>query len=122
MADNKKKKQVKKKATEKETKSAIRRGMESSKKQRIAAVKAKPKNPTEQQKREQQQKQRTGGLREYFSGVKIETKKVVWPTRRETVSYTIVVFIACTFFALFLWGVDTGFLAVIREVFNVSMN
>jgi preprotein translocase subunit SecE len=120
MAD--KKKSGSKKPTGKTTKSAIMRGMESSKKQRAAAVKAKPKNPTEQQKREQQQKQRQGTLREYFSGVKIETKKVVWPTRKELVSYTIVVFIACAFFGVFLWGVDSGFLAIIREVFNISMN
>jgi preprotein translocase subunit SecE len=122
MADKKKKQGNKKKAAEKETKSALRRGMESQKKQRAAAIKAKPKNPTQQQKAEQQQKQRSGGLREYFNGVKIETKKVVWPTRKELVSYTIVVFIACAFFGLFLWGVDTGFLAVIREVFSISMN
>jgi preprotein translocase SecE subunit len=38
------------------------------------------------------------------------------------VSYTVVVIIACAFFGLYLWGVDTGFLAIIREVFNISMN
>jgi len=118
MAD-KKKKGVKKPA-DKETKSAISRGFESSKKQRAAAIKAKPKNPTPQQ--QQQQKQRSGGLREYFRGVQIETKKVVWPTRKELISYTIVVLIACTFFSLFLWAADTGFLAIIRGVFNVTMN
>jgi len=112
--------QVNKKADEKVTKSAIRRGMESSKKQKAAAVKAKPKNPSPQQ--QQQDKQRTGGLREYFKGVRIETKKVVWPTRKELVSYTIVVFVTCAFFAVFLWGVDSGFLAIIREVFNITMN
>jgi preprotein translocase subunit SecE len=119
---NKKKKQGQKKAEEKVTKSALARGMESSKKQRAAALKSQPKKPTEQQKREQQQKQKQGGLREYFNGVKVETKKVVWPTRKELVSYTIVVFIACAFFAVFLWATDTGFLAIIREVFNISMN
>ena len=118
MADKKKKNN--KKPEKKETKSALRRGLESSKKQKAAAIKAKPKNPTEKQKREEQKKQ--SGLREYFRGVKIETKKVVWPTRKELVSYTIVVFIACAFFGLFLWGVDTGFLAIIREVFSINMN
>ena len=120
MADKKKK--GGKKPVDKEKKSAIARGLESSKKQKAAAIKAKPKNPTAQQQRELQQKERSGGLREYFKGVRIETKKVVWPTRKELVSYTIVVFIACAFFGVFLWGVDSGFLAIIREVFNVSMN
>ena len=121
MADKKKsgkKRQVNK--NEKETKSALRRGMESSKKQKAAAIKSKPKKPTPQQ--QQQEQQRKGGLREYFRGVRVETKKVVWPTRKELVSYTIVVFIACAFFGVFLWAADTGFLAIIREVFKISMN
>ena len=120
MAD--KKKSGKNKPVEKETKSALARGMASSKKQRAAALKAQPKKPTPQQQREQQQKKQAGGLKEYFRGVRVETKKVVWPTRKELVSYTIVVLIACAFFGVFLWGVDTGFLAVIREVFSISMN
>ena len=120
MAD--KKKSGKKRPVEKETKSALARGMESSKKQRAAAIKAQPKKPTPQQQREQQQKKRSGGLREYFSGVKTEIKKVVWPTRKELVSYTVVVFIACAFFGVFLWAVDTGFLAIIREVFSININ
>ncbi|MCL2111667.1 MAG: preprotein translocase subunit SecE [Clostridiales bacterium] len=123
MADKKKKKNPSeqgKKAEEKVTKSALRRGMESSKKQKAAAIKAKPKNPTQQQ--QQEDKKRQGGLREYFRGVVTETKKVVWPTRKELVSYTIIVLIACAFFGVFLWGVDTGFLAVIREVFSINMN
>jgi len=62
-----------------------------------------------------------GGLREYFKGVKVETKKVVWPTRKELVSYTIVVIFACAFFSLSIWGVDSGFLALLKLLFNISM-
>ena len=124
MADKKKKKIYAhpSKAGEKEEKqkSAIARGMASSKKQKAAAIKAKPKNVTPEQQRKE--KEKGGGLREYFRGVSIETKKVVWPTRKELVSYTIVVFIACAFFGVFLWGVDSGFLVIIREVFSISMN
>ncbi|MDR3364402.1 MAG: preprotein translocase subunit SecE [Clostridiales Family XIII bacterium] len=107
----------KKKTGDKNTKakSALSRGIEKSKNQRTAAIKSKPKNAPAQQ-------ERSGGFREYFKGVRIETKKVVWPTRKELVSYTVVVFIACAFFGLFLWGVDSGFLAIIREVFNISMS
>jgi len=118
MADKKKKKNTNApKKDEKVTKSALRRGMESQKKQRAAAIKAKPKTTTPTQQKEKQ-----GGLREYFRGVKTEVKKVVWPTRKELISYTIVVGIACAFFGLFLWGVDSGFLAIIREVFSINMN
>ena len=121
MADKKKKKKNANapKKDEKVTKSALARNMESQKKSRVAAVKSKPKNTSNQQ---QQQQENRGGLKEYFSGVKTEVKKVVWPTRKELVSYTIVVGIACAFFGLFLWGVDSGFLAIIREVFSISMN
>jgi preprotein translocase subunit SecE len=105
----------KKKTDDTKQKSAFVRGIERSKKQRTAAIKARPKNAPAQP-------EKTGGFREYFKGVRVETKKVVWPTRKELVSYTIVVFIACAFFGVFLWGVDSGFLAIIREVFNVSMN
>ena len=119
MADKKKKKRPQgPKKDEKVTKSALARGMESSKKQRVAAVKSKPKNaPPPSQQQEKQ-----GGLREYFRGVRTEVKKVVWPTRKELISYTIIVGIACAFFGLFLWGVDSGFLAIIREVFSINMN
>ena len=121
MAENKKRKKKQQvKPEEKVTKSALKRGMESQKKQRTAAIKAKPKNAPTQQP--QQQQERQGGLKEYFKGVKTEVKKVVWPTRKELISYTIVVGIACAFFGLFLWGVDSGFLAIIREVFSINMN
>ena len=118
MADKKKKKNSSApRKDDKVTKSALARGMESQKKQKVAAIKSKPKNPPPQQQQEKQ-----GGLREYFRGVRTEVKKVVWPTRKELVSYTIVVFIACAFFGVFLWAVDTGFIAIIREVFSISMN
>jgi len=119
MADKKKKKKPQGKPEEKVTKSALKRGMESQKKQRAAAIKAKPKNAPQQP---QQPQERQGGLKEYFKGVRTEVKKVVWPTRKELISYTIVVGIACAFFGVFLWGVDSGFLAIIREVFSINMN
>ena len=121
MADGKKKSgnkkpsaSGKKTAAEQKSKSALMRGVEQSKKQRAAEIQSRPKNAPAQPKRK-------NALLEYFRGVRVETKKVVWPTRKETVSYTIVVLVACAFFGLFLWGVDSGFLAIIREVFNVSM-
>lgn len=60
-------------------------------------------------------------LKEYFKGVKLEMKKVVWPTKKELGSYTIVVLVTCGFFALGFWLVDTGFLALLRRVFGITM-
>jgi preprotein translocase subunit SecE len=61
-----------------------------------------------------------GGLKEYFKGVKVETKKVVWPTRKELINYTIIVFAACAFFGLMIWGVDSAFLAALRQLLGIS--
>lgn len=61
------------------------------------------------------QTEKKGGWGEYFRGVKLETKKVVWPTRQELISYTIVVLFTCAFFGLMIWGVDSAFLAALRQ-------
>ena len=55
-------------------------------------------------------------LKEFFKGVKLELKKVVWPTRKELVSYTVVVICVCLLFALCFWLVDTGTLAALRAI------
>ncbi|MBQ6402051.1 MAG: preprotein translocase subunit SecE [Firmicutes bacterium] len=68
-------------------------------------------NKTKQQK----QKQR-GSIKEYFKGVRLEMKKVVWPTRKELGSYTAVVLATCAAFALLFWGVDSGVLAAIKAI------
>lgn len=61
-------------------------------------------------------KKKKGGLKEYFKGVKLEMKKVVWPTKKELGSFTAVVLVTCVAFALVFWAVDTGVLAAIKAV------
>lgn len=43
---------------------------------------------------------------EFIREVQTETKKVVWPTRRETMITTFMVFLMCTFAAIFFFVVD----------------
>ena len=62
------------------------------------------------------QKKKKGGLKEYFKGVKLEMKKVVWPTKKELGSFTAIVLVTCAAFAIVFWAVDTGVLAAIRAV------
>ena len=57
---------------------------------------------------------------EYFRGVRTEMKKVVWPTRRELGSFTAVVMLACTFFALFFSGVDYVVFAALKAVLGIT--
>jgi preprotein translocase subunit SecE len=45
-----------------------------------------------------------------------ETKKVVWPTRKETLQTTGVVFAFMVLMALFLWVVDTGLLWFVKKL------
>ena len=57
-----------------------------------------------------------GRIKEYFKGVKLEMKKVVWPTKKEIGSFTAVVLVTCAAFALVFWAIDTGVLAAIKAV------
>jgi preprotein translocase subunit SecE len=45
-----------------------------------------------------------------------ETKKVVWPTRKETLQATAIVFAFVIVMALFLWLVDSGLLWIVRKL------
>lgn len=61
-----------------------------------------------------------GSIKDYFKGIKTEVKKVVWPTRKELVSYTGVVLLSCVALALAIWAVDSAFLASLKYVLNIS--
>jgi preprotein translocase subunit SecE len=62
------------------------------------------------------------GFGEYLKGVRIEMKKVIWPTKKETVSYTTVVILTCAVFALGFWLIDTGVLAALKAVLGVTLS
>jgi preprotein translocase subunit SecE len=49
-----------------------------------------------------------------------ETKKVVWPTRKETLQTTGIVFAFVVVMALFLWVVDAGLLWVVKRLLGQS--
>lgn len=68
------------------------------------------------------EKEKKGGFKEYFKGVKLEMKKVVWPTKKEIVSYTGIVIATCAIFALGFWLIDTGVLAALKAVLGVTLN
>ncbi|HHX14412.1 MAG TPA: preprotein translocase subunit SecE [Clostridiales bacterium] len=60
-------------------------------------------------------------LGEYFRGVRTEMKKVVWPTKEELASYTWVVLLTCTVFAVLFWAFDSAILAALRAVLNINI-
>lgn len=67
------------------------------------------------------EKKKRASFGKYFKGVKTEMKKVVWPTKKEMVSYTAVVIMTCAVFALGFWLIDTGVLAALRGVLGVTL-
>ena len=66
-------------------------------------------------------KKRTGA-KEYFKGVKQEMGKVIWPTKKELGSFTVVVIATCAVFALGYWLIDTGVLAALKGVLNITLD
>ena len=70
---------------------------------------------------QQSQKRKRGSIKDYFKGVKLEMKKVVWPTKDEMKHYTVVVLVTCAVFALAFWAIDSGFLAVLKALLGIDM-
>ena len=48
-----------------------------------------------------------GGLGKYFKEVGVEMRRVIWPTRAETVRLTIIVLLVCVLFVLYLYVAST---------------
>ena len=57
---------------------------------------------------------------EFVNQVRAETRKVVWPTREETVRTAIFVFIMMVILSLFFLGVDSAFGAVVRWLLTLA--
>ena len=56
---------------------------------------------------------------EFLKQVKTETAKVVWPSRKETVTTAIMVLIMTALLALFFFGVDSVFSAIVRFLLSL---
>ncbi|MFA6122352.1 MAG: preprotein translocase subunit SecE [Sphingomonas sp.] len=57
---------------------------------------------------------------EFIRQVQAETKKVVWPTRRETIMTGVMVIIMTTLLALFFFVVDTSFEAIVKLLLSLA--
>ncbi|WP_438729361.1 preprotein translocase subunit SecE [Parasphingorhabdus sp. DH2-15] len=58
---------------------------------------------------------------EFVRQVRIESSKVVWPTRQETITTAIMVFIMMTLLALFFLGVDTVFNWIVESLLSMTI-
>jgi preprotein translocase subunit SecE len=56
--------------------------------------------------------------RQFMREVRSEMRKVAWPSRRELLSYSVVVLVSVTIMTLFITGLDQLFGFVILRVFG----
>jgi len=56
---------------------------------------------------------------EFIRQVRSETAKVSWPTRRETVTTAIMVLIMTTLLAIFFFGIDSFFGAIVKYLLSL---
>ncbi|MDO9574816.1 MAG: preprotein translocase subunit SecE [Candidatus Contubernalis sp.] len=55
-------------------------------------------------------------INKHFKDVKVEMRKVHWPTRKELTVFTVIVLISIASVGVFFWFLDTGFNALLRLV------
>jgi preprotein translocase subunit SecE len=53
---------------------------------------------------------------EFAADARVELRKVVWPTRKETVQMTLVVVVMVIVVAIFLWIVDWGLIKIVQAL------
>jgi preprotein translocase subunit SecE len=56
---------------------------------------------------------------EFIRQVRAETAKVVWPTGKETVMTAVMVLIMTTILALFFFGIDSAFSAIVKALLGL---
>jgi preprotein translocase subunit SecE len=56
---------------------------------------------------------------EFIRQVRVETSKVHWPTRKETVATAIMVMIMTLLLAFFFFGVDAVFSTIVKKLLSL---
>nr|WP_047169379.1 preprotein translocase subunit SecE [Sphingomonas sp. Y57] len=56
---------------------------------------------------------------EFINQVKAETRKVVWPSRKETITTTIMVGIMTLLLGLFFFGIDQMFASIVKFLLSL---
>jgi preprotein translocase subunit SecE len=55
-------------------------------------------------------------VQRFLHDIRIELKKVNWPTRREMLVFTSIVIIVILAVGIFFWFLDTGFTALLKLI------
>jgi preprotein translocase subunit SecE len=59
---------------------------------------------------------------QFLREVRTELKKVTWPSRKDTLSGTLVVLVAVFIIAIFLWIVDTGLAGLVKQLLKRAVS
>lgn len=54
----------------------------------------------------------------FFKEIRMEMKKVIWPTKQQLINNTLTVFAACLFIGAIIWIADAGLGVLFRAVFG----
>ncbi len=57
-----------------------------------------------------------GTIADYLRGANVERKKVVWPTRQESLQTTLVIAVFVVLLALIMWGLDSLLLLGVQQL------
>ncbi len=69
-----------------------------------------------------QVKEKFETAKQFFREVKTELKKVTWPSRKDTLSGTVVVLVAVFIIAIFLGIVDAGLSNLIKQLLKRAVS
>ena len=75
------------------------------------------KNTTSEKKSEKKQDNK---IVKWFKDLKVEFKKVVWPTKKTVINNTSVVVSVIVASAILVGLIDQGFLAALRSIYNAG--
>ncbi len=53
---------------------------------------------------------------EFAKGSRMEIRKVVWPTNKETMQVTLIVFVMVVLVAIYMWIIDWGLHKIVRSL------
>jgi preprotein translocase subunit SecE len=97
----------------------MKRAQERAERQQKAAGLDRASAPAATTRRAQQQeKRKRTGVRQFLKEVRQELRKVDWPTRKELITYTIVVIVTITVLTAFVAGLDYVFGRLIFSVLS----
>ena len=66
------------------------------------------------------EKKEVGKIRKWFKDLKVEFKKVVWPTKKTVINNTSVVLSVIVAAAILVGAIDQGFYAALRSIYNAG--